>query len=779
MVTPSKLTPVSRFVAAFGMLPSSYKEAMTYEEQLLWLCNYLEKEILPAINNNADGLAELQNLFVELKNYVDNYFDNLDIQAEVSAKIDEMVESGQLEEIITAYLQVKGVLGFNTVADMKAGTNFIDGSIARTLGKTTYNDGQGAFYYIRDLENTDVIDEINIIAITEYPDLIAELIKDADIELLKKVTHNVKQYGAKGDGTTDDTQAIVNAINALQDGDTLLFPAGDYIVYNDYENSATNPCYPVDKLLKLYNKKNITIMGQGAASTRIRPSMQGAAGTKYYYPCTLSVQECENIIIKDITIESKGENYGSHDEQGSVPTGSERALAMADNGGSAIFVVHSKNVEIFNCTARYAGSCSSIYFSSTSDCYVHDCFINVASLGYACITFDNFAGLGTTFNEKGLVKNCLAHAETRLRPEDNTTQIGSNVYCAKGGVCIEGSSTNKFYVDVIGCKFSDMYSGGTSSSGHNQGYGIVNSYGSGIFEDNIFTSVNIGIRNIELNPDTSTTYPVVINNNIIKARYTGIWLNHTGSNRAPTPISVTNNNVEVDSTTVPEGAPDVLKEKGAISFSGYNGYNTKIQNNILNANKGIYLANQTSYCYILNNQITADVCIDANGGGRFIIAKNHLELTTNGIFIYPYDGSSAAALYTNIDDNVFFARSQAANAVTHQAGSYTSYINQRSFKGNKFYNCWCIHPQIKTADSQINYLQLTARNLQGSNTLLTFNIANSYMAYMAHKVINDENTIVKSTAISSYDAVAGTITLAFAGDIRSKFTTDNYYTFVQ
>lgn len=177
MITPSKLTPVSRFVAAFGMLPSSYKEAMTYEEQLLWLCNYLEKEILPAINNNADGLAELQNLFVELKNYVDNYFDNLDIQAEVSAKIDEMVESGELQEIITAYLQVKGVLGFDTVADMKAGTNFIDGSIARTLGQLLYKDGKGAFYKIRDLKNTDVIDEVNIIALTEFPDLVAELIK--------------------------------------------------------------------------------------------------------------------------------------------------------------------------------------------------------------------------------------------------------------------------------------------------------------------------------------------------------------------------------------------------------------------------------------------------------------------------------------------------------------------------------------------------------------------------------------------------------------------------
>jgi len=35
---------------------------------------------------------------------------------------------------------------------------------------------------------------------------------------------NVQTYGAKGDGTTDDTAAIYSAILALQPGDTLLFP---------------------------------------------------------------------------------------------------------------------------------------------------------------------------------------------------------------------------------------------------------------------------------------------------------------------------------------------------------------------------------------------------------------------------------------------------------------------------------------------------------------------------------------------------------------------------
>lgn len=43
-------------------------------------------------------------------------------------------------------------------------------------------------------------------------------------------TRNVKNYGAKGNGTADDTTAIRNAIAACQPGDTLQFPAGTYKV---------------------------------------------------------------------------------------------------------------------------------------------------------------------------------------------------------------------------------------------------------------------------------------------------------------------------------------------------------------------------------------------------------------------------------------------------------------------------------------------------------------------------------------------------------------------
>lgn len=92
--------PFTRFCMSIGAVPSSYLAGLTIEEQLLWLCSYLEKEVIPAVNNNAEAVEELQNLFTELQTYVNNYFDNLDVQEEINNKLDVMAEDGTLDQII-------------------------------------------------------------------------------------------------------------------------------------------------------------------------------------------------------------------------------------------------------------------------------------------------------------------------------------------------------------------------------------------------------------------------------------------------------------------------------------------------------------------------------------------------------------------------------------------------------------------------------------------------------------------------------------------------------
>jgi len=103
----TKEAPFKHFCMSIGALPTSYKDSLDYYETLLWLIKYLEETIIPTVNNNGLAVAELQGLYVELKNYVDNYFTNLDVQEEINNKLDNMILSGQFNEIIGNYIDPK------------------------------------------------------------------------------------------------------------------------------------------------------------------------------------------------------------------------------------------------------------------------------------------------------------------------------------------------------------------------------------------------------------------------------------------------------------------------------------------------------------------------------------------------------------------------------------------------------------------------------------------------------------------------------------------------
>ena len=216
-----KLTPFKmQVLQSFPFIDEDF-DAITNYELLCKVVDYLNKTV-----ENVDYLNDTVNDYIdkfnELKSYVDNYFDNLDVQEEINNKLDEMAESGQLTDIIAQYLGLAGVLVYNTVNDMRNATNLVDGSICRTLGYYSLNDGGGALYKIKSTLPTSYYETLN--------NLYAELILNEEM--------NVLQFGAIGDGTTDDTQKIQNALNTKK---KIIIPKTDYsylitehlFVYND------------------------------------------------------------------------------------------------------------------------------------------------------------------------------------------------------------------------------------------------------------------------------------------------------------------------------------------------------------------------------------------------------------------------------------------------------------------------------------------------------------------------------------------------------------------
>lgn len=129
-------------------IPAVFDNSLTYYEALCSLWKWLQTNLVDVVNNNATVTQEYNRKVDELKAFVENYFDNLDVQEEINNKLDQMAESGALTEIIAQFLGLGALAIFDTEADMIAAEQLIKGSKVQTLGKASKNDGYGAYYTI-------------------------------------------------------------------------------------------------------------------------------------------------------------------------------------------------------------------------------------------------------------------------------------------------------------------------------------------------------------------------------------------------------------------------------------------------------------------------------------------------------------------------------------------------------------------------------------------------------------------------------------------------------
>ena len=99
-----RLTPFKRCVLQnFPFIEADF-DALTNYGLLCKIVEYLNK-VIESQNEVQANVEALNNAFIELKTYVDNFFDNLDVQDEINNKLDELVEDGTLANIIANFIQ--------------------------------------------------------------------------------------------------------------------------------------------------------------------------------------------------------------------------------------------------------------------------------------------------------------------------------------------------------------------------------------------------------------------------------------------------------------------------------------------------------------------------------------------------------------------------------------------------------------------------------------------------------------------------------------------------
>lgn len=262
------------------------------------------------------------------------------------------------------------IYGFDTVAQMKAATNLSNGDRVRTYGYYAKNDGGGAYYRV-----------VNSVPSGPY-----EALGDMRYaELIIEDTMNVRQFGAKGDGTTDDTAKIQIA---LDNSATTLVPGGVYMI-----NAVTKIS------LKSHNK----LMLDNDATIKALPNDAGNYAV-------LEVRDVTDVEICGGTIEGeRNEHTGTTGEWG---------MCINIVGSSNKIYVHDINLTDAWGDGIYVNTTGSV---NTARVYVN----NARRNGYSIISVDNF------YSDQDHIENThgtMPQAGVDIEPNNNTDILNNIVF---------------------------------------------------------------------------------------------------------------------------------------------------------------------------------------------------------------------------------------------------------------------------------------------------------------------------------------------------------------
>jgi len=333
---------------------------------------------------------------------------------------------------------------------------------------------------------------------------------------------NVKSFGAKGDGISDDTLAIQNAINSLPNGGKILIPDGTYII-----NADTSLKPNSNQTLSLSKKAKLKAKPNSDASYQI-----------------INIVEKENVVIEGGFIE------GERDEH----------LGVNEEAGMGISIVrNSKNITIRN---THISKCwaDGIYIGGYLPCYNINIYnvtcdnnrrqgmsvVNVETLTIRDSFFTNTAG-------------ALPEAGIDIEPENYSSVKNitiDNVVCTgnRSGLDVFGWANTISNVQVL-----------NSCMINNREYGLSLAFTTDILVlDSLFS--NNGKNGINMARDNMNVY--FSNCQVSNSNYSGVNLETTLQRNKTQNIGFTScifKNNGQNSPNIYDGVKiDVLDSKGTI-----------------------------------------------------------------------------------------------------------------------------------------------------------------------------------------------------------------------
>ena len=401
----------------------------------------------------------------------------------------------------------------------------------------------------------------------------------------KKYCVDVKDFGAKGDGTTDDTVAIQNAVNSVytNGGGVVLLPKGVY-----------------KTTLAIQWKSKVSLMGMGMGVSIIRPIGVGFSAIEHYGgSVTTPLVDC---IFKDFEID------------GSLMGDITTPYTTSEKGIFITFMTRPKFINIYIHETPATGfGCDFLQDAMFLNCIANHCGRNFGLNGGAPSGASGFGiGTGQYYVENVYMFGCTANNNGNHGIFfEVITEVGDHTYTSKGayvfgctangnrtGICDKGVDEMR----VIGCimegnshygyETRDIATGGLVESctirgnlvgGISLGYSFNGYYT--IRGNSIYENTNDGI----ICTETTTDVPhlTVANNKIYSNGATGVFIGGKHSN-----LLISNNEI-------------YSNVKHGIKFVGVTFINPKLANNRIYSNGtcGITLVGATTDLSIENNEV--------------------------------------------------------------------------------------------------------------------------------------------------------------------------------
>jgi parallel beta-helix repeat protein len=304
-------------------------------------------------------------------------------------------------------------------------------------------------------------------------------------------TVSVKDFGAKGDGVTDDTVAIQNAVNACSAGSTLLFPLGIYLI------SSTITIATASVMLKgVSNPEYITV-----------PTIKMTSGSNFMFDCTNA-----GVVFEGLKFLGNGITYGASSTVNGVRCSAASGTDCDNYFNSCSFVYLNKCVEV---KGKNVNAVNTLFSNSLYGLYLDRNSAVAADFRGLSVTGCRFHSLGGASTAAYGIYVASYAAEANFRELIFVGNYVDDSYAAIYG-CINSAT-------ITGNMFTRMRGAGstieidlTNSTFTANLRNIVISGNSLFCNDTTNTSTGIKI--------TSTCYPLIANNELNQYQYHGISL---------------------------------------------------------------------------------------------------------------------------------------------------------------------------------------------------------------------------------------------------------------